>query len=75
MNIFDQIILEAKSRGMTLHKLCKMSKVNYQAVWRCVKNGNSPTASTLGKMVSALDMEVLLVESGIADKVFKKVEL
>jgi DNA-binding phage protein len=75
MNILDSVLEEAKSRNISLHKLCKMAKVNYQAVWRCVKSGNSPTASTLGKLVLALDMEILLVESGIADKVFKKVEL
>lgn len=75
MNILDQIISEAESRGGSLHSLCKEAKVNYQAVWRCRSKGNNPTASTLGKLISALDMEILLVKTEAIEEAFKKVNL
>ena len=76
MDALDKIIEEAESRGMNLHSLCKAAKVSYQSVWRCVKGKNSNiTADTLGKLVEALDMEIIIMKRGVMDGIFTNITL
>lgn len=73
MDIVDKIVTIRKQRGISQQKLSEMAGILQPVIARVESNKSSPTIEFLSKVLSALDLELSLVDSFESPRSIKKI--
>ena len=73
MDIIDKIVTIRKQRGISQQKLSEMTGILQPVIARVESKKSSPTIEFLSKVLSALDLELSLVNSFESPKSIKKI--